>query len=76
MQHDRCRAARTALKSNQPTHLSEMLISSSTVTGRLTWPEMANSLVPWLFCRGVEAERCKWVRQNGVLGMRVGCALE
>ena len=32
-------------------HLSEMDISSSTVTGRLTWPEMANSLVPWLFLR-------------------------
>ena len=36
------------------THRREMLISSSTVTGRLTWPLMAKSLVPWLFLRPME----------------------
>lgn len=35
-------------------HRSGMDISSSTVTGRFTWPEMANSLVPWLFLRPME----------------------
>ena len=37
-----------------PSHLSGMLISSSTVTGRLTCPLIANSLVPWLFLRPID----------------------
>lgn len=47
--------ASSSLFSTTGTHLSEMDISSSTVTGRLTCPEMANSLVPWLFLRPKEA---------------------
>lgn len=42
------------LAPSRPPHRSGMDISSSTVTGRLTWPEMANSLVPWLFLRPME----------------------
>lgn len=34
---------------------SGMLISSSTVHGRLTWPLMQNSLVPLLFLRPIDA---------------------
>lgn len=44
-----------------PSHRSGMLMASSTVHGRLTWPEMLNSLVPLLLGRPMLEYHCKWV---------------
>lgn len=49
---------RPTLHSHSLAHRSGMLISSSTVHGRFTWPLMLNSLVPALLGRPRPAYHC------------------